>query len=527
MDYLKLFENIDFDDWDFEEQDPDIDIIRELVDNKRRIKVYKKDWNRFVDLLRDNNITKWVNNNEIKYSSYVDCIKELREDVFDYYDNRQSDTEYFETSYVDNAVKEEYELDYIYIMLYKYFMRKNKDTNPIRIVYEFQNKRPGIFNPKKDSILFEDLDLFNDEDFEWIEDQEEEIDTERVYSVIKDVLLDFGVKITEDNKNTNLHKLGLDDLDLVEFIMNVENYLDIPIPDDKIGSLFFENLESSNSFNYYVSLCKDILSKRINEDVEFDDDEWDFIEDEPDNSKDNLYVMRLLLLRDNRYEIIINKLLNPVETTRRRYDYHRYYGNDPRRKQKEPKEEIIPNTYTYNEEGTGYKWTIDVTKIKKGVCKLHKGVVVFEENREREAKKALGKSMGSTKGGLTRKINKRQQELEEFTRLKNSLDELFERRYIRTFEEIDIDWDEEKFEEEEDSEEEVLNYDELSIGDRVVCDFVGRGCMDRIGTIISFDKQLGVEFDDFIDGHDCQGKCKDGYGWFVVLGYKYNIRKIV
>ena len=30
---------------------------------------------------------------------------------------------------------------------------------------------------------------------------------------------------------------------------------------------------------------------------------------------------------------------------------------------------------------------------------------------------------------------------------------------------------------------------------------------------------VGVRFDSFIDGHDCDGHCEHGYGWFVLKNY--------
>ena len=30
---------------------------------------------------------------------------------------------------------------------------------------------------------------------------------------------------------------------------------------------------------------------------------------------------------------------------------------------------------------------------------------------------------------------------------------------------------------------------------------------------------VGVRFDSFIDGHDCDGHCEYGYGWFVLKNY--------
>ena len=53
-------------------------------------------------------------------------------------------------------------------------------------------------------------------------------------------------------------------------------------------------------------------------------------------------------------------------------------------------------------------------------------------------------------------------------------------------------------------------------GDRVVC-CVGDGRINpgQIGTVCSSGYMVGVDWDQYIFGHNCMGKCRQGHGWFI------------
>jgi len=72
------------------------------------------------------------------------------------------------------------------------------------------------------------------------------------------------------------------------------------------------------------------------------------------------------------------------------------------------------------------------------------------------------------------------------------------------------------------TQKEKLN---LKVGDRVQ---VHGGKIRTIsnGTVVINDNSTGIEFDDFIGGHNCRGVCKDGYGWFISTSI-YKVRKIL
>lgn len=71
------------------------------------------------------------------------------------------------------------------------------------------------------------------------------------------------------------------------------------------------------------------------------------------------------------------------------------------------------------------------------------------------------------------------------------------------------------------STEESTAEQPYKVGDRVVCHHVGQNNTDFCpGTIISDSgvesgTRYGVHFDNYINGHDLNGQCEDGYGWFV------------
>lgn len=59
----------------------------------------------------------------------------------------------------------------------------------------------------------------------------------------------------------------------------------------------------------------------------------------------------------------------------------------------------------------------------------------------------------------------------------------------------------------------------FSVGDRVCPNFSRDGMFSAgdpgtVRSIIGDGRYIGVEFDEFMGGHDLQKKCKDGYGWW-------------
>lgn len=64
---------------------------------------------------------------------------------------------------------------------------------------------------------------------------------------------------------------------------------------------------------------------------------------------------------------------------------------------------------------------------------------------------------------------------------------------------------------------------ELKVGNRVRCIYVmdtEKSCMlNKVGTIKEIDTDdntVGMVFDDNVGGHTLEGKCKDGYGWWML-----------
>ena len=59
----------------------------------------------------------------------------------------------------------------------------------------------------------------------------------------------------------------------------------------------------------------------------------------------------------------------------------------------------------------------------------------------------------------------------------------------------------------------------FNIGQRVICIALMQNrfeAVNKVGTVIDIThngRLIGVEFDEYINGHDCGGKCKNGYGW--------------
>ena len=59
----------------------------------------------------------------------------------------------------------------------------------------------------------------------------------------------------------------------------------------------------------------------------------------------------------------------------------------------------------------------------------------------------------------------------------------------------------------------------FNVGDRVRCISKHESyLLDRVGTVKVLDgvsPSVGVEFDDKFYGHDCNGTCKEGHGWWL------------
>ena len=59
------------------------------------------------------------------------------------------------------------------------------------------------------------------------------------------------------------------------------------------------------------------------------------------------------------------------------------------------------------------------------------------------------------------------------------------------------------------------------IGDRVLCTSMYDGnysVKDAVGTVITVKDasgRYGVEFDEYVKGHDIQGRCEYGYGYWI------------
>ena len=56
------------------------------------------------------------------------------------------------------------------------------------------------------------------------------------------------------------------------------------------------------------------------------------------------------------------------------------------------------------------------------------------------------------------------------------------------------------------------------VGDRVVCkgNYYNRDIAGKVGTVKGAKLTIiGVEFDERVSGHGCDGRCKYGHGWWV------------
>lgn len=67
----------------------------------------------------------------------------------------------------------------------------------------------------------------------------------------------------------------------------------------------------------------------------------------------------------------------------------------------------------------------------------------------------------------------------------------------------------------------------FEIGDRVktlvTYQGINKRVINKVGTVVHFYEDdftdIGVEFDDNIRGHDCEGHAKYGHGWYIM--YKH------
>ena len=65
--------------------------------------------------------------------------------------------------------------------------------------------------------------------------------------------------------------------------------------------------------------------------------------------------------------------------------------------------------------------------------------------------------------------------------------------------------------------------DRVIVNDNKSADIIGIELVGNVGTVLEYhssecvgDHLLGVEFDEHMLGHDCNGQCKWGYGWWVL-----------
>jgi hypothetical protein len=60
----------------------------------------------------------------------------------------------------------------------------------------------------------------------------------------------------------------------------------------------------------------------------------------------------------------------------------------------------------------------------------------------------------------------------------------------------------------------------FKVGDRVTCIKVYDGkqeTLNEVGTVVDApdtEEYVGVSFDKLVQGHDCNGRCDPGYGWY-------------
>jgi len=157
---------------------------------------------------------------------------------------------------------------------------------------------------------------------------------------------------------------------------------------------------------------------KLYEDIDWEDDWEDIEEYDDDEDKSELYVMNVVRNGDE-YDIEVSELSDPTPYKER----DRWVYGDNYRDRKKVLGEINPNKFYYTTKDKKRKIFVDMNKMKNGI--ISSGGVIFEKGKEAEARVKLGKSYGTTRAGLTRKIRNRQRDLDEFTSLRNSLDRLF------------------------------------------------------------------------------------------------------
>jgi len=145
--YSKRNENFDFneDDFDFEEE-KEGDFLNDFH-NGKHIKVYRKDWEKFVI---ENSDFRWINGQKLD-KSYMDVLEDEMEEY---------GVEYTED--LDNYIN----VDYVFIIKIKPGIYRNKKKNTYFITYEFDDVVP--INSDKEFTLYENFD-FNEDDFDFEE----------------------------------------------------------------------------------------------------------------------------------------------------------------------------------------------------------------------------------------------------------------------------------------------------------------------------------------------------------------------
>jgi len=86
MKHINNFNSINwdnFDDFEIEEDYPNINFkfYEKMLSNNKNIKVYKKDWNRFVTMMLKTKYKLWGNNQLIKNNDWDECYDEQDETI--------------------------------------------------------------------------------------------------------------------------------------------------------------------------------------------------------------------------------------------------------------------------------------------------------------------------------------------------------------------------------------------------------------------------------------------------------------
>ena len=111
-------------------------------------------------------------------------------------------------------------------------------------------------------------------------------------------------------------------------------------------------------------------------------------------------------------------------------------------------------------------------------------------------------------------------------------------KYLKLFEDDIVDPFDEKGWDIQEGPIKIKDIKELKLGDGVMCDNVGMGNWyireNKEGTVVDIklkSQEVGVDFHDYINGHNCDDDGKDGHCWYVGISVgqmnsDYNIRKI-